>query len=475
MKTETAELSDGRTVEYVVVPDPPAGGMKCTYFAPDRSYVVQFYHDESLGKDPARRARLDKVLGKFNPTTDPEAGGYWSRLFCWPTGVVVKPRLGIVCPTYPSNFFFKSGPFKGKDKEGTWFVLPKPRKMLPPEERGDWVNYFAICILLARAVRRLHQAGLAHSDLSPRNILIDPSSGQSAVIDIDSLVVPGIYPPDVLGTPGYIAPEVLATSNLPFNDSRRKSPSTLTDLHALAVLIYEYLLLRHPLRGPKVHSTTSEEDELLSMGAKALFIENPHDTSNRPADIAVPFSALGPHLGDLVYRSLVKGLHSPNDRADASEWERALVRTWDMRVDCQNPSCPNKWFVFSASNPNPVCPFCGMRRTGTVPILKLRKEWKPGQWNVDGELVVHNNMSVFRWHVFDNQFPGERCPDRTPVAYCVLHQGRWLLVNQTLPSLMSPGGSKVPPGQAVELADGALLRLTDEPHGRIAQVQVVRC
>jgi hypothetical protein len=57
----------------------------------------------------------------------------------------------------------------------------------------------------------------------------------------------------------------------------------------------------------------------------------------------------------------------------------------------------------------------------------------------------------------------------------VFHQGRWLLVNQTLPALMSPGGSKVPPGQAVELADGALLRLTDEPHGRIAQVQVVRC
>jgi hypothetical protein len=473
MSTKTAKLSDGREVEYVEVPDPPAGGMKHTYFGPDRSYVVQFYHDASIGKDPVRRKRLDAVLGKFNPTTDSEVGAYWGKLFCWPTGVVVEPSLGIVCPTYPSNFFFKSGPFKGKDKEGTWFVLPKPRRMLPAEEVGTWVNYFAICILIARAVRRLHQAGLAHSDLSPRNILIDPSSGQSAVIDIDSLVVPGYYPPDVLGTPGYIAPEVLATCSLALNDGRRKTPSTLTDLHALAVLIYEYLLLRHPLRGPKVNSTTSEDDELLSMGEKALFIENPHDTSNRPADLSIPFSVLGPHLGDLVYRALVKGLHSPNDRPSAIDWERALVRTWDMRVDCQNPSCPNKWFVFSASNP--TCPFCGTRRTGTVPVLKLRKEWKPGQWNVDGELVVHNNMSVFRWHVFDNLFPGERCPDRAPVAYCVFHQGRWLLVNQTLPALMSPGGSKVPPGQAVELADGALLRLTDEPHGRIAQVQVVRC
>jgi hypothetical protein len=473
MKTEKAELSDGRTVEYVVVPDPPAGGMKCTYFGPDRSYVVQFYHDASLGKDPARRARLDAVLGKFNPTTDSEVGGYWSRLFCWPSGVVVKPRLGIVCPAYPPNFFFKSGPFKGKDKEGTWFVLPRPRRMLPPEERGTWVNYFAICILIARAVRRLHQAGLAHSDLSPRNILIDPAAGQSAVIDIDSLVVPGIFPPDVLGTPGYIAPEVLATCHLPLNDGRRKSPSTLTDLHALAVLIYEYLLLRHPLRGPKVHSTNTEEDEMLSMGEKALFIENPHDPSNRPADLSTPFGVLGPHLGDLVYRALVKGLHSPNDRPTAIEWERALVRTWDMRVDCQNPSCPNRWYVFNAGNP--TCPFCGTRRSGTVPVLKLRKEWKPGQWSNDGELVVHNNMSVFRWHVFDNLFPGERCQDKNPVAYCVFHQGRWLMVNQTLPSLSSPSGSKVPAGQAVELAHGAIIRLSDEPHGRIAEVQVARC
>lgn len=29
------------------------------------------------------------------------------------------------------------------------------------------------------------------------------------VIDIDSLVVPGVYPPEVIGTGGYIAPEVL--------------------------------------------------------------------------------------------------------------------------------------------------------------------------------------------------------------------------------------------------------------------------
>lgn len=475
MKIEKAELSDGRILEYVVVPDPPAGGMKSTYFAPDRSYVVQFYHDLQLSKDPCRRARLQAVLGRFNPTSDPNPrGAYWRNLFCWPTGIVLKPRLGVVCPTYRSNFLFHDGPFKGKEKEGTWFVLPRPRRMLPDKERGTWINYFQICILIARAVRRLHQAGLAHSDLSPRNILVDPSAGQSAVIDIDSLVVPGIFPADVLGTPGYIAPEVLATIQLPIDDPKRKKPSTATDAHALAVSIYEYLLLRHPLRGPKVHSTTSpEEDERLAMGERALFIENPHDSSNRPSDLRTPYTVLGPDLSKLVQRAFTEGLHKPGLRPSAMEWERALCRTWDLIVDCQNPSCPNKWFVFQPGNP--ACPFCGTRRGGTVPILKFRKQNKPGHWNFDGgEAVVHHNKSLFAWHAVDNVFPGEDA-DRTPLAYCVFHQGHWLLINQALPNLVSPAGNRVPFGQAIELTHGTVFRFSDDPHGRQAEVHVVSC
>ncbi|MEI2422567.1 lipopolysaccharide kinase InaA family protein, partial [Arthrospira platensis SPKY2] len=133
----------------------------------------------------------------------------------------------------------------------------------------------------ARAVRRLHNAGLAHSDLSNKNVLIDPTSGECLIIDIDSLVVPQLFPPDVLGTRGYIAPEVLSTIHLPLNDPQRKHPSTATDQHALAVLLYQYLLGRHPLEGPRTYPATSaEEQERLEMGSKALFVEHPRDISN---------------------------------------------------------------------------------------------------------------------------------------------------------------------------------------------------
>ena len=483
MTVVKATLKDGRTVEFVLVPDPPAGGMKKTYFSPDRSYVVQFFHDHTTGQDPQRLARLDFILGRYNPTVPESEGGargvsktsadYYKRLFCWPTGIVVQPDIGIVAPTYPSNYFFAKGPFKGLEKEGRWFTSLRLRGMLPDDERGTWINYFKLCILMTRAVRRLHAAGLAHSDLSCRNILVDPSNGQSVVIDVDSLVVPRLFPPDVAGTPGYIAPEVLSTIQLDLRDPNRILPSSSTDQHALPVLIYEYLLSRHPLKGPKVNSVVSaEEDEHLSMGAKALFVENPTDPSNRPKDLLIPCSVLGPHLSDLFMRAFVKGLHAPNDRPSAHEWERGLVKTWDMIFPCPNASCSHKWFILH-DQANIQCAFCGTKPRGTIPILKLRKERPPGQWSMDSQVVIYHNIYLFKWHVFDNIFPGEEA-DRTPQAYCQFFQGQWILVNQNLASLTSPGGNRVPSGQAVILKHGAQIRLSQEPHGRIAEVQLIQ-
>jgi hypothetical protein len=482
MTATKAILKDGRTLEFEIKSDPPAGGMKKTYFSPDRAYVVQFYHDQAVGNDPQRMSRLEAILTRFNPTVPESHGGargtsevsaeYFKKLFCWPTGIVLKPEVGIVAPTYPSNYFFASGPWQGKEKNGKWFSSPKLRKHLPTAERGPWINYFRLCILMARAIRRLHQAGLAHSDLSSNNILVDPSNGLSVVIDIDSLVVPGLYPPDVAGTPGYIAPEVLGTLHLPLLDPQRNHPSARTDQYALAVLIYEYLLYRHPLRGPKVNSLDPNEDEHLSMGSKALFVEHPTDASNRPTDLQFPCNVLGPILHDLFQRTFVTGLHAPNSRPGAIEWESGLVKTWDMLHPCSNPNCSHGWFVLYDLK-NVRCPFCNTKPTLTIPILKLRTERRAGQWVPDGQFVVWNGVRLYEWHAFSGKYPGEEA-DRTPLAYCVFHQGQWLLINQNLASLTSPGGNRVPPEQAVALTDGSQIRLSQESNGRIAEVQMVR-
>lgn len=474
----TATLADGSTVEYIPTPI-GEGAMKQVYFTADKSSVICFYKDRSAGSDPNRFDRLEKILGRYNPTSD-QNGEYFKQLFCWPTGIVVQPQLGIITPTYPANYFFSTGNLAGKEKESTWFVRPKLRPMLPEAERGSWINYFQICIRLARTIKRMHLAGLAHSDLSNKNVLIDPASGQCLVIDVDSLVVPGLFPPDVLGTRGYIAPEVLATIHLPLNDPNRKHPSAATDQHALSVLLYQYLVGRHPLEGPKTYPATSaEEQERLEMGSKALFIEHPTDPSNRPQDLQLPSSVIvGPDLSKLFQRAFINGLHSPNERPAAIEWERALVKTWNMFFPCENNFCPSHWFILHDMN-KVKCPFCGTKPKGSIPVLKLRKESRPGQWTLDGQLVVYHNLSLFKWHAFDNIFPGEAA-DKTPQAYFAFFEGKWLLINQNLTSLTSPGGNKVAlsskpgqPGQAIELKDGITFRLSQDPHGRMVEVQMI--
>jgi len=469
MITKRAQLVNGRIIEYF--PDMIGEGtMKEVYLTKDREFVLCFYKDGIT--DSLRLQRLQKILTDFNQTFgDKKNADYWNQLFCWPTGIVKKPKLGVMAPVYPSNYFFSSGRWRGKEKKGRWFVSPKLRQYLPKEEQGSWINYFKIVILLARAVSRLHLAGLAHSDLSDNNVLIDPASGRMIIIDIDSLVVPQIFPPDVEGTPGYIAPEVLATIVLSADHPNKQFASIRTDQHALAVLIYEYLLNRHPLRGPKVHSIRSaEEDEQLSLGKKALFIEHPYDTSNYPKELlTIPVTILGSTLAELFYKAFVTGLHAPYKRPSAYEWERGLIKTWNMLYPCSNPNCTHHWFVVIPQKIR--CPFCHTIINTAFPILTIRSQKRPGQWMRQGQLVIYDGQGLFLWHVFDNIFPRPDV-DKTPQAYCVFHQGKWLLINQALTSLTSFNGNRVDINQAVELKVGSQIRLSQEAHGCIVDIQM---
>ncbi|MDE7244676.1 MAG: hypothetical protein K2O18_11985, partial [Oscillospiraceae bacterium] len=413
-----AVLTDGRKLPYVIRENPPRGGMKYTYFAPDKSYVVQFFNKPEMARDPNLHRRLEAIIGKYNPTLSEQQGGaqgnsasmaaYFAGKFCWPTAIVRSPEFGLVCPAYPANYFFSnnassipelSADLCGKDKKSKWFTSPKLRRYMREQELGDFRAMLQMSISLARSVRRLHQAGLAHSDLSCNNVLVDPQSGSCVIIDIDSLVVPGLYPPEVIGTGGYIAPEVLETAGLPFGDPRRKLPSSYTDLHALAVLLYEYLLLRHPLNGPASYSEDPEEDDFLCMGPKALFIENPYDTSNRPAGLEMTVRDLGPELEKLFLRAFVDGLHHPGERPAAMEWEKALVKTWDLLQPCENPDCAAKWFVFY-DRKRPVCPFCGHRISReNIVRLRLRRQLggKRGRWGSGGGLHLSHRMPRVHW------------------------------------------------------------------------------
>ncbi|MEL6897828.1 MAG: kinase, partial [Planctomycetota bacterium] len=262
---------------------------------------------------------------------------------------------------------------------------------------------------------------------------------------------------------------------------------------ALSVLIYMYLLYRHPLRGSKVHDADPQKDEMLSMGNQALFVEHPTDASNRPktdglkpsylpwADVTkVPYKTTGPYLKELFDRAFIEGLHAPNKRPTADDWERALVKTVDLLQPCGNPSCQQEWYVFDNST-KPVCPFCGTAYRGLLPVLNLYSKRGNKKFMPDNHrLMVYSNQYLYRWHANRRIFPNERisAADKTPVGYFVLHGGRWVFVNQTLPSLKDVSGENPEPiatNAMVELKDDQKLLLSDEDGGRLVHVQMVDC
>lgn len=483
----SAVLENGESIDFVFDANAPRGGMKHTFFTPDKKFAVQFFNDPKDARNPRIQDRIRTITGIYNPTLSEANGGavgntektaeYFRQRFCWPVGIVKFPEFGIVCPTYPKNFFFGSDAstvlnLKGKDKKSNWFT-GKNRKYLSPAERGDFRTILGAAISLSRSIRRMHQAGLAHSDLSCNNVLIDPRSGSAVVIDIDSLVVPNKYAPEVVGTRGYIAPEVLSTMALDFGNPNRALPCVQTDLHALPVLIYEYLFCRHPLIGPKIYSSASaEEDDFLGLGSMATFIENPVDTSNRPPDLKITISSLSKGLERLFLRAFADGLHNPSERPTAMEWERELLRAWDKLVPCANPGCEKKWFILRDEN-NPVCPFCGRKAANRTILLNFKSEMpgRKGVYRDKSEIAVFDGMPLFDWHIFANIHNDEKA-DPQMRAYIAYHNGMWLLVNNGAEGLTSPSGRLVPKGSAIELKDRAVFRMSAKENGLLCEVVV---
>jgi len=499
-KKITTKALDGTIVEFkdIIIGQ---GTMKDVYFSPDKSYVVAFFRNLKKGTAEyiATKDRLNKITGIYKERIFNQTGGeYWQNLFCWPHKVVeYNGKIGVITPAYQKKFFFEHGSInndilkiKGKEKEGKWFASASNRnRFLDNREKGTLITYLRICINISRAMRRMHAAGLAHSDLSYKNILIDPVTGSAAIIDIDGLVVPDMYPPEVVGTPDFIAPEVLSTLHLPKGDPKIKLPNRTTDQHALSVLFYMYLLFRHPLRGKKIHSADPDIDNLLQMGERALFIEHPSDESNRPnlkttnryslpwADTnKIPYTILGPYLVKLFNRAFIDGLHNPSERPTANDWEQALVKTVDFLQPCLNKQCEMKWYIFDIKV-RPKCPYCGTSYKGNLPVIDFYSPKKMGTFTHDNHrLIGYNGLIVYQWHVNKTIFPNEKLTEqqRIPVADFHLVNDKWYLINRNLYSMYDKSENKpIPINSKIELTQGKHILLSTEEGGRLCIVTLI--
>lgn len=90
----------------------------------------------------------------------------------------------------------------------------------PPLTDGETVT---LTIPLAEALAALHDAGLAHGDVSPANVVIRPE-GRPVLVDLLGALMTGPGVRAARGTPGFAAPEL----------DRGAGPGPAADVHALA-------------------------------------------------------------------------------------------------------------------------------------------------------------------------------------------------------------------------------------------------
>lgn len=475
----TALTRDGRRIDFLDT-SIGEGSEKEVFFTIDKKQVVCLYKNPDRRASRREQERLTKLLNEYNPTTHsvPQVADHFKRLFCWPTAIVDQPRLGIIAPTYPQQFFFTEGkkPFIiGKEKNVVYHT-GKSRRFLAEEDLGNFYTKVRACLHISRAIRKLHMTGIAHTDLSNNNVLIDLRKGTAVIIDLDSAAVPGYYPPTVLGTKGYIAPEVMGTVHLSEDDPRVVTPSILTDRYALAVLIYEILFLRHPLEGRLIHDQRdAERDERLAKGERALFIEDPNDHRNRPTSLeGSPLTINHLHtLRDNFIKTFSVGLHQPRRRATAPLWESALIKTIDLTLPCQNQRCGERFFLYKDDGSRPKCPICQTRYRQPIPMIALHKPMGRGRLRASGRIAGYHRRALLEYHVYPHRSADETA-ENTQLARIIFHQGRWWLQNTGVTAgLRTEEGQVIPSGSALRIDTGVRVQL-DLDQGYLAELTLTQ-
>jgi eukaryotic-like serine/threonine-protein kinase len=292
-------------------------------------YAVKWYRTASSGE---RRKSIAALVERGRPHHD----------FIWPIDLVVSDELsgfGYVMPRLEPRF--------------SSFAQLVSRPEQPP---------FRAVITIGRhlvtAFEALHSAGLCYRDISFGNLWVDPDAAEVAIIDNDNV---GLDSGEVFvwGTLRFMAPEVVR---------REAAPSSLTDLHSLAVFLFYLFMHGHPLEGVKTDESYSwaqsdhhsETDLALKhFGTEPVFIFDPVDHSNppRPGDPVSIWWRLYPKFFRAVFeRAFTTGLRDPSGIGRVAEgvWRRALSRLADCVSVC---SCQASVFL-DPDDPNLRCWNC---------------------------------------------------------------------------------------------------------------------
>ncbi len=314
------------------------------------------------------------------------------RAFVWPIDLVSSdqmPGFGYVMPLLGPRFT-SLAPMLNLETEPSFRVVATIGREL--------VDAFAA----------LHSAGLCYRDISFGNLRVDQEACEVAIIDVDNVGIDG-GPAQVKGTGSFMAPEILRDEAL---------PSTATDLHSLAVLLFYLLMHGHPLLGVRADASytwergghVSETEVLVrNFGVAPLFIFDPDDRSNAPlpGDSVAAWWAIYPEQCREVFtQAFTKGLHDASlyGRVIEGTWRRVLLGLHDCVSACPGCAAP---VYYDLEQSGQRCWACGATLP-PPPTLKV-----PG-----GALVLAEGATVTSHHLHRDR------DHRTACASVEPHPGR---------------------------------------------------
>lgn len=309
-------------------------------------------------------ARLLVKVSKW-PSTDPRSID-WKRQIeqvhrlpitendlpiAMPRALIVKPRAGYVMELMdglmPLEQLLTQAQQAFLDGEGLSGYLAS----------GGLRRRLRLLARLARVMARLHGLGIAHGDLSPKNVFVSESHehGEVWLIDCDNLTYAVRDSSLQLYTPDYGAPELLRGD---------RGISTYTDIWSFAVMAFQLLTVLHPFKSGDLVDQDSELEEAALRG-ELPWVDHPEDESNR-ASPGIPRELVcTPALLDLFDRCFRLGVLDAGERPVMAEWAEAFEAAVAVQVLCDtgHGGCDSTFLW----NRDLCCPFCDTAQpAGTV-------------------------------------------------------------------------------------------------------------
>jgi serine/threonine protein kinase len=296
--------------------------------------ALKWYYEQSA--TPDQRAALEELI----------QGGKPSEVFLWPEDLAeakgIIPGFGYIMRLREQKYKSLTDLVAGK-------ISP------------TFLALIQAGLELTKAFRSLHTKGLSYRDISFGNAFFDPSTGCVLVCDNDNVATNHTSKGGVLGTPDFMAPEVVRMKAL---------PSTATDMHSLAVLLFYIFHIGHPLMGKRIVNICCWDGPAreLIFGKTPVFIFDPKDNSNAAVDKsadpsgeaggnAIKFWTIYPQfLRNTFIKAFTIGLRDPDSRVTELEWldTLAALRNSLFKCACGTPNFyDEETFKANGGHPTP--------------------------------------------------------------------------------------------------------------------------